>query len=118
MMNIEIVSGSPRRESVTYRIALFLQKYIGEKTENNHNIGIIDVRDWPVPLLLQEVITSVDRAPDALKPLAERMFAADAFIMVTPEFNGSYAPALKNLFDHFPKQSHKPFGIVTGSPGV
>ena len=46
------------------------------------------------------------------------MFEADAFIMVTPEYNGSYTPALKNLFDHFPKQSRKPFGIVTASPGA
>ena len=24
---------------------------------------------------------------------------------------------MKNLLDHFPKQHHKPFGIVTASPG-
>jgi NAD(P)H-dependent FMN reductase len=24
---------------------------------------------------------------------------------------------MKNLVDHFPKQHHKPFGIVTASPG-
>jgi NAD(P)H-dependent FMN reductase len=46
------------------------------------------------------------------------MFEADAFILVTPEYNGSYTPALKNILDHFPKQSRKPFGIVTASPGA
>ena len=45
------------------------------------------------------------------------MFAADAFILVSPEYNGSYSPAMKNLVDHFPKQHHKPFAIVTASPG-
>lgn len=115
-MNIEIVSGSPREESVSYRIALFLKNYLTEKTE--HTIDIIDVRDWPIPVLLQEVISSVDKAPEDLKPLAERMFNTDAFIMISPEFNGSYTPAMKNLFDHFPKQSHKAFGIVTASPGA
>ena len=25
---------------------------------------------------------------------------------------------MKNLFDHFPKQLHKAFGIVTGSDGI
>jgi NAD(P)H-dependent FMN reductase len=45
------------------------------------------------------------------------MFAADAFILVTPEYNGSYSAALQNLLDHFPKQSRKAFGLVTGSPG-
>lgn len=115
-MNIEIIAGSPRKDSVTYRVALFLQKYMSERTE--HTINIIDVRDWTFPLLQQEVFTSVERAPEALKPLAKRMFEANGFIMVTPEYNGSYTPALKNLFDHFPKQTHKTFGIVTASPGV
>lgn len=115
-MNIEIIAGSPRMESVTYRVALFLQKLLRERTD--HNVNIIDVRDWALPMLQQEVYSSVERTPEALKPLAERMFGADAFIMVSPEYNGSYTPAIKNLFDHFPKQSHKAFGIVTASPGA
>lgn len=115
-MNIEIVAGSPRKDSVTYRVALFLQKFLKEKSE--HNINIIDVRDWALPILQQEVFSSIERTPEEFKVLAKHMFEADAFIMVTPEYNGSYTPALKNLFDHFPKQSHKSFGIVTASPGI
>ena len=114
-MNIEIISGSPRKNSISYRIALHLKKALTEKT--NHNIGLIDVREWDLGLL-QEVWTSVERTPDQFKPLAERMFAADAFILVTPEYNGSYSPALQNLMDHFPKQARKPFGIVTSSVGA
>lgn len=62
--------------------------------------------------------SSADKAPEALRPIAQRMFAADAFVLVTPEYNGGYAPAMKNLFDHFPKQMHKAFGIATASPGA
>lgn len=115
-MNIEIISGSPRKNSVTHRVVLFLQKLLSQQTE--HSINVIDVRDWPINVLQQEVFRNAEMAPEELKPLAERMFKADAFILVTPEYNGSYTPALKNLFDHFPKQSHKAFGIVTASPGV
>jgi NAD(P)H-dependent FMN reductase len=115
-MNIEIVSGSPRQESVTYRIAIFLQKCLRSKT--SHNVNIIDVREWNFPTLQEVVYTSVDNTPEHYKPLASRMFGADAFIFVTPEYNGSYTPPLKNLFDHFPKQMHKAFGIVTASPGA
>lgn len=114
-MNIEIITGSPRKESVSYRVALFLQKYLTTSTQ--HSVNIIDVRDWNLPLL-EQVFTSVEKTPAAYKPLAERMFAADAFLLVTPEFNGSYSPALQNLLDHFPKQHHKAFGIVTASPGA
>ena len=115
-MNIEIVSGSPRRESITFRLAVFLQKLFRQKT--THNINILDVREWNFPALQEQVYSSVDNTPDHYKPLAKRMFGANAFIIVTPEYNGSYTPSMKNLFDHFPKQFHKTFGIVTASSGV
>ncbi len=114
-MNVEIISGSPRRESATYRVALHLQKLLAAST--HHHVGLIDVREWPFPLL-QEVFTSVEIAPDEFKPLARCMFSANAFILVTPEYNGSYTPALKNIFDHFPKQHRKIFGLVTASHGL
>ncbi|GEO09639.1 NADPH-dependent FMN reductase [Segetibacter aerophilus] len=114
-MNIEIVSGSPRKESVTFRLALFLQKLLKEKTP--HTINILDVREWNFPTLQEQVYSSIDNTPDEYKPLARRMFGANAFIIVTPEYNGSYTPPMKNLFDHFPKQFHKAFGIATASTG-
>ena len=115
-MNIEIISGSPRKESVTNRVALFLQRTLSTRT--HHHVNIIDVREWNVQCLQEEIYASVDNAPKEFKPLVERMLAADTFIIVTPEYNGSYTSAVKNLFDHFPKQRHKPFGIVTASPGA
>lgn len=114
-MNIEIISGSPRQESVTFRIALFLQRYLQQKTL--HSVSIIDVREWNFPALQEEVYASVASTPPYYKPLAKRMFDSNAFIIVTPEYNGSYTPSMKNLFDHFPKQTHKTFGIVTASTG-
>jgi NAD(P)H-dependent FMN reductase len=115
-MNIEIVSGSPRQESVTFRLSLYLQNLLRERTE--HNVNIIDVRQFNLMPMQEQVYTSVGATPEIYKQLAERMFAANAFIIVSPEYNGSYTAAMKNLFDHFPKQSRKPFGIVTASPGM
>jgi NAD(P)H-dependent FMN reductase len=114
-MRIAIISASPRVNSVTHRVAVFLQQYFGQITD--HEVDMIDVREYDLPHL-QEVWTSVERTPDEFKPLAEKMFAADAFIMVTPEYNGTYAPGMKMIFDQFPKQSRKTFGIVTASPGA
>lgn len=114
-MKIEIISGSPRINSITRRVALHLQNLIAETSE--HEVGLIDLKDWNLPLM-QPVFTSVESTPEQWRPLSERIFAADAFILVTPEYNGSYSPAMKNLLDHFPKQHHKSFGIVTASPGA
>lgn len=114
-MRIEIVSGSPRVNSVTRRVALFLQEHLKENSE--HEIDLIDLREHELPMV-QKVIATVSEAPIEHRDLAERMFAADAFIIVTPEYNGSYSPAMQNMFDHFPKQHHKAFGLVTASPGA
>ena len=114
-MKIEIISGSPRTNSLTHRVALHLKNWISQNT--NHEADIIDLKEWNIPPM-QSVWVSAEKAPAEFKPLAERFFNADAFILVTPEYNGSYSPALKNLLDHFPKQHHKPFGIATASPGA
>jgi NAD(P)H-dependent FMN reductase len=113
-MKIEIISGSPRLNSMTRRVAFHLKNWINQNT--NHEVDIIDLKDWNLPAV-QTVFVSVENTPEEFKPLAERIFNADAFILATPEYNGSYSPALKNMLDHFPKQHHKPFGIVTASPG-
>ncbi len=114
-MKIEIISGSPRINSVTHRVALHLQSLLVEKAE--HEAGVIDLREHNLPPI-QTVFTSVETTPDEYKETSRRMLEADAFILVTPEYNGSYSSALKNLLDHFPKQHRKPFGIVTASPGA
>jgi NAD(P)H-dependent FMN reductase len=114
-MKIEIISGSPRINSVTRRVALHLKIWFSQKT--THEVDIIDMKDWNVPAV-QSVWVSPDKAPAEFQSLAKRIFNADAYILVTPEYNGSYSPAMKNLLDHFPKRNHKPFGIVTASPGA
>jgi NAD(P)H-dependent FMN reductase len=113
-MRIAIVSGSPRGNSVTYRVALHLQNVIQQSSD--HEVEIIDLREIEMPQL-QTIFTSIESTPDEYKPVAKSMFAANAFILVTPEYNGSYSAALKNLLDHFPKQHHKVFAIATASPG-
>jgi len=113
-MKIEIISGSPRDNSTTNRVALHLAKSLKDISE--HEVGIIDMREHEL-MPMQKVFTSIDTTPDQYKELAKRMFEANAFILLTPEYNGGYSPAMKNMLDHFPKQHHKAFGIVTASPG-
>lgn len=52
-----------------------------------------------------------------LQDISEQIDKADAFLIITPEYNHSVPPALTNLLDHFsPAQYHfKPSGIVSYS---
>lgn len=114
-MHITILSGSPRQHSITRRVALHLYNRLQRDAGNT--VQLVDLKDWNLPPL-EKVFTSVENTPEAFAPLSTIMFATDVFIIVSPEYNGSYSPALKNLLDHFPKQEHKVFGIVTATTGA
>lgn len=102
-MRIVIVSGSMRHESVTNRVALCLHNQL---TQLKLHSDIIDVREINLPFIT-DGFANKEAVPDEHKQWANLMFEADAVIMLTPEYNGSYTPSLKNVFDHFPKQSRK-----------
>ena len=114
-MRIEIMSGSPRGASLTKRVAKHLTNQLSAFPELN--VGLIDIREhqWGA---VENVCQGTRTAPSDRSEVVKRVFEADAFILVTPEYNGSYSPALKNFLDHFPKQTEKVFGIVTASPGA
>ncbi|HEX8201664.1 MAG TPA: NAD(P)H-dependent oxidoreductase [Isosphaeraceae bacterium] len=57
-------------------------------------------------------------APEVLERLAGRIRAADAFIVVSGEYNHSIPPALSNLLDHFLEEYFwRPSAIVCYSAG-
>ena len=113
-MNVQIISGSARTNSMTKRIALHLYDRLAE--DQSIKVGFIDMQDHHL-LPVEEVWSAPATVAKPLQGVANAVFAADAFILVSPEYNGSYSPALKNFLDHFPKQERKVFGIVTASPG-
>jgi NAD(P)H-dependent FMN reductase len=113
-MKIVILSGSPRKESLTRRVALHMEQVL---MQTEYQTELIDLSKWNIPPV-QTVWQSPADAPEEFRSLAESIESADAYLLVTPEYNGSYSPALKNLLDHFPKRSRKPFGLVTASPGA
>ena len=59
------------------------------------------------------------RVPPELAALAAQIEAADAYVMVSPEYNHSMSPALAHLLNHFGASlfSYKPSAIVTYSAG-
>ena len=59
------------------------------------------------------------QAPEVLERLATRIRAADAFIIVSGEYNHSIPPALSNLLDHFLEEYFwRPSAIVCYSAGA
>jgi len=114
-MNIVIISGSPRQNSITRRVAV----HLSQKLKNDFNIELIDLRESKMPAI-QSVFVSEEKTPEEYKVLRKKMVDADAFIFVSPEYNGGYSSAMKNLIDHFPKSTYarKVIGIVAASDGL
>jgi chromate reductase, NAD(P)H dehydrogenase (quinone) len=59
------------------------------------------------------------RVPEPLDALAEKVAAADGYVMVSPEYNHAMSPALAHLLNHFGSSLYafKPSAIVTYSAG-
>lgn len=115
-MNIEIIAGSPRNGSLSHRVALHLQTQMAQRAPQ-HATGFINMQEIVMPFV-QSVWQMAEHIPAEYKEVGERMFAARAIILVSPEYNGGYSPAMKNFLDHFPKQTRKVFGVATSSPGA
>ncbi len=87
---------------------------------STHEIELIDALDYPLePVFKPHFAYAKSQAPQQLTNLADKITAADGYIMVSPEYNHSMSPALANLLNHFggSKFAYKPSAIVTYSAG-
>lgn len=78
-------------------------------------LDVIDLADVRLPLVMPGWGGTPDpEAAAALADVTPRLAAADAFVVVTPEYNHSFPAALKNLIDwHHGQWQAKPVGFVS-----
>ncbi|WP_200207934.1 MULTISPECIES: NADPH-dependent FMN reductase [Micromonospora] len=82
------------------------------------DIDVVDLADAEIPLSLPAVPPkfagdSYPR-PDGMASLTSQLEDADAFIMVTPEYNHSYPASLKAAIDwHYTQWTAKPVAFVS-----
>ncbi|MGP4008373.1 NADPH-dependent FMN reductase [Streptomyces sp. 4N124] len=78
-------------------------------------LDVIDLADVPLPLVMPDWGgTPSEEAVAALADVTPRITAADAFVVVTAEYNHSFPAALKNFIDwHYEQWRAKPVGFVS-----
>ena len=86
------MSGSLRRASWNSG----LLRAAGELLPEGMSLEIFDLA--PLPFYNQDFDTP-EALPDAVRLLRERIWAADALLMATPEYNYSVTAVLKNAID-------------------
>ena len=95
-MNICIISGTNRRDSVTRRVAALVAK-----TYRTHDISpvLLDLQDLPVELLSPDAYSE---KPSSFSAFTDAVLAADGLHVVTPEYNGGLPGVLKLFIDMLP----------------
>ena len=87
---------------------------------SDHEFELIDALDYPSEKVFKPHFSYVQgKAPSMLNTLADKIKAADGYVMISPEYNHSMSPALSDLLNHFGSSlfSYKPSAIVTYSAG-
>ncbi|MET8650727.1 MULTISPECIES: NADPH-dependent FMN reductase [Nocardia] len=79
-------------------------------------VDLIDLADAELPIGLPAVSPMIEPnppRPEGMLDLTARLTAADAFVIVTPDYNRSYPAALKSAIDwHFTQWDAKAIGFV------
>ncbi|WNK20205.1 NAD(P)H-dependent oxidoreductase [Halomonas piscis] len=124
-MNLLIFLGSarqstpPRPAQLGERVALACQAHLQSRLDGA-SVTLIDPLDFDTgPVFKPHFAYSERRVPEPLEKLAQAIDAADAYVMVSPEYNHSMSPALADLLNHFgaSRFAYKPSAIVTYSAG-
>ncbi|NDK57393.1 NADPH-dependent FMN reductase [Pontibacter fetidus] len=115
MPHIAILSASVRTGRNSHRVALFFQKFI--EAQQLATTELLDLKKYNFPVFEERL--KYQKNPAALVlDFTEKIRAADAVLIVTPEYNGGYPASLKNVVDLLYEDWHrKPIGIVTVSDG-
>lgn len=115
-MKIAIISSSVRIGRQSHKVAVELQRKLAQNEDINANL--IDLASYQIPHM-ESVLAKHPRPPEDLIKIGEQLQEADAIIFVSPEYNGGYSSALKNVVDFFPKSTYadKPIGVAAVSAG-
>ena len=88
------------------------------RTHGGFDVDVRDLADVDLPLALPAAPPKYAGDdypyPDGMRDLTAALAGADAFVVVSPEYNHSYPAALKALIDwHFTQWTAKPVAFVT-----
>lgn len=90
MLKIGVIVGSLRKDSINLKFAKALALLARDKMDFN----IIDLHD--LPMYNEDLWENV---PQSVMTLKQQVSFSDAILFVTPEYNRSFSPVVKNAID-------------------
>ena len=115
-LKLVVLVGSVRSDRQGIKAARYAEQSLAAR---GHEVTLVDPVAKNLPLL-DRMYKEYEKgkAPAVLEELAALYRAADAFVVVSGEYNHSIPPALSNLLDHFLEEYFfRPSAIVCYSQG-
>ncbi|CUU58908.1 NAD(P)H-dependent FMN reductase [Parafrankia irregularis] len=104
-LDLAVIIGSVREG----RFGPVVARWFVEQVERHgsYNVDLIDLADFPLPLALPATPPALQpnlTRPPAMAELTRRLDAADAYVIVTPDYNRSYPASIKAAIDWYYEQ--------------
>ena len=115
-LDLLVFYGSYRSDRVGIRLAHYLMTRL---IARGNQASLIDAREVGLPMLDRTYKEyAIGDAPANMTVLAEKIRAADGFIIVAGEYNWGVQPGLKNLTDHYLEEwTRRPATVASYSSG-
>jgi NAD(P)H-dependent FMN reductase len=108
-----VILGTDRDGRFSEKAGAWVMSRLGAR--DDIEAELVDLRDYPMPFYDQPTPPAYghrDYAPEVAR-WADRIDAADGYLIVTAEYNHGYPALLKNAIDHaFPEFNRKPVAFV------
>jgi NAD(P)H-dependent FMN reductase len=103
MSKLQIIIGSTRPTRAADKVA----PWVIERATSHpaFEVEVLDLRDWPLPIFAEHLGSIGDfndptYSDPAVKRWNQKIKAADAYLVITPEYNHSVPGVLKNAIDN------------------
>lgn len=124
-MKIQIIVGSVREGRIAIKVARWVQRSIERANYSTVQVELIDLKEWNLPIFAgsHPPLTGIYDQPKQ-QQWADKIASGDAVILISPEYNHGYSPALKNALDYLGKEwQGKPaayigYGATHGSRSI
>lgn len=115
-LNAVIIAGSQHTDAQSLKVAKEIRARL-TADERYNTPQLFDLAATPLPFLGAEASAS---EAATVGSLGDALIAADALVVVTPEWHGMATAAVKNFFLHYSRGqlAHKPALLVSVSAGV
>ena len=118
-VRVLVLSGSLRTESLNTRLARLAARTI---ERNGGSVDLATLAEFDAPSYSQDAQDSAG-IPDGPAQLRQRLEAADAFVIASPEYNASMPGVLKNVIDCASRFRPQPFNgrqglLLSASPSM